>query len=71
MVSSTQLEEKYGGKVKDRSSGQYWPPSCPSDDYGVGQITDVKDSDLNDDGGVLINEADKEEGSQVAELDEK
>lgn len=36
LVDPGQLEQKYGGQVPDRQPGQFWPPSLPSMNFGVG-----------------------------------
>lgn len=41
MVAPNQLEEKFGGTAKNRQVGEYWPPSLPDLDFGVGGKTDI------------------------------
>ena len=42
LVAPNQLEEQYGGTAKDKEEGQYWPPSLPDNQFGVGETTDLE-----------------------------
>jgi hypothetical protein len=42
-VAPNQLEEKFGGTAKDKEEGDYWPPSLPDNDFGVGEKTKLED----------------------------
>jgi hypothetical protein len=35
MVHLDQLEQKYGGNQPNLNHGGFWPPSFPSEEYGV------------------------------------
>jgi hypothetical protein len=35
------LEEQFGGTAKNKQPGELWPPSCPDNDFGIGQISDL------------------------------
>jgi hypothetical protein len=41
LVSPNQLEEKFGGTVKNRVPGEYWPPRLPDMEFGIGGKTDI------------------------------
>lgn len=36
LAAPNQLEEKFGGTAKNKEVGEYWPPSCPDSNFGVG-----------------------------------
>ena len=40
LVAPEQLEEKFGGKAKNKEVGDFWPPTLPSMEFGVGQKID-------------------------------
>jgi len=33
LCAPNQLEEKYGGKAKNKEEGEYWPVQLPDDDF--------------------------------------
>merc|ERR1740117_864346 len=52
IMAPNQLEEKFGGTAKNREEGQYWPPSCNDDNFGVGGKSDL--SNLNFDANEMV-----------------
>lgn len=41
LAAPNQLEEKFGGTAKNKEAGEFWPPSCPDTNFGVGKTTDL------------------------------
>jgi hypothetical protein len=41
LVAPNQLEESVGGTAKNREEGEFWPPSLPDNDFGVGETTNL------------------------------
>lgn len=43
LVAPNQLEESLGGTAKNKEEGEFWPPSLPDNDFGVGEKTKFED----------------------------
>jgi hypothetical protein len=72
LVAPNQLEEQYGGTAKDKEEGQYWPPSLPDNQFGVGETTDLENLAQIEKAEIIQAEhvLDSEKDGEVPSMDE-
>ena len=70
LVAPNQLEEQMGGTAKNKEEGEFWPPSLPDNDFGVGEKTNLEDLGEIEKAEVLQGEyvLDSEKDGQVPEF---